>query len=143
MHEMGMAEATLDMLLEVAGGSRVKRVKLRIGKYLLVVPDSFQFSFELASAGTSAEGAQLQFEETPAVLRCRQCGKEGETAAVPFVCPNCTSPDVDLVSGDEMFLEEIELEDGTTLRNRSVAGAEALAEHFREQGPHEHGPHEH
>ena len=52
MHEMGIAEATLDMVLEAASGSRVKRVRLRIGKCLLVVPDSFQFSFELASAGT-------------------------------------------------------------------------------------------
>jgi hydrogenase nickel incorporation protein HypA/HybF len=138
MHEMGIAEATLEMVLQAASGTRVKRVRLRIGQCLLVVPDAFRFSFELASAGTEAAGAELEFQETPAVLRCRQCGKEAEATAGSFLCQNCASPDIDVIAGEEMSVEEIELEDGTTLHNRNVAAAEALAEHFREQGPHEH-----
>jgi len=138
MHEMGLAEGTLEMVLQASGGKRVRRVRVQIGKCLLVVPDSFSFSFELAAAGTDAEGAVLEFQEIQPRIRCRQCGQESLTTSPPFLCASCASPDVDIIAGEEMRLAEIELEDGSTLRDKTVASAEGLANHFREFGPHDH-----
>jgi hydrogenase nickel incorporation protein HypA/HybF len=138
MHEMGLAEAALEMVLGAADGRNVKRIRMRIGQCLLLVPDSFQFSFELASAGTNAEGAELQIDETPAQLKCHACGKVSRGAAMPFICTHCGSPDIEITAGEDMILEDIELEDGQLIRNKNVDAAETLAAHFREHGPHEH-----
>jgi hydrogenase nickel incorporation protein HypA/HybF len=138
MHEMGLAESALEIVLEAASGVRVTRIRVRVGKCLLVVPDSFQFSFELASAGTEAESAKVEIQETPATVHCRACEKHSELNAAPFLCSNCSSPDIDVVAGEDMVLDEIELDDGTVFRNRNVNAAETLAAHFKEFGLHEH-----
>ena len=138
MHEMGLAEAALDMVLDAAAGESVKRIRMRVGKFLLVVPDSFQFSFELASAGSNASGAAVEIEETPVKILCHNCQATSDGAEMPFLCGHCSSTDVEVVSGEDMVLEEIELENGTIIRNRNVNAAETLAEHFRQFGPHQH-----
>jgi hydrogenase nickel incorporation protein HypA/HybF len=135
---MGLAEAALEMVLGAADGGSVKRIRMRVGQCLLVVPDSFQFSFQLASAGTNAEGAELQMEETKAQIQCHACNTVSQGTAMPFVCVNCGSPNVEITAGEDMVLEEIELDDGKLIRNRNVDAAETLAAHFREYGPHEH-----
>jgi hydrogenase nickel incorporation protein HypA/HybF len=138
MHEMGLAEGVLEAVLESAQGKRVRRVRVQIGGCLLVVPDSFLFSFELAAAGTDAEGAIVELHEIVPRIRCRRCQQENESRASPFLCQSCGSTDVQIVAGEDMRLEEMELADGTLLRDQRVSQADALAEHFREFGPHDH-----
>lgn len=138
MHEMGLAEGVLEAVLESAQGKRVRRVRVQIGGCLLVVPDSFQFSFELAAAGTDAEGAIVELHEITPRIRCRRCQQEVETRTSPFFCQLCGSTDVQILAGEDLRLEEMELTDGTLLRDRRVSAAESLAEHFREFGRHDH-----
>ena len=138
MHEMGLAEGVLEAVLESAQGKRIRRVRVQIGGCLLVVPDSFQFSFELAAAGTDAEGALVELHEVTPRIRCRRCYRETETRMSPFLCQHCGSTDIEIVAGEDLRLEEMELADGTLLRDRRVSAADGLAEHFREFGPHDH-----
>jgi hydrogenase nickel incorporation protein HypA/HybF len=73
MHELAIASAIVEMVVEVAGGKRVSRVVVEIGKLAAVLPDALRFSFDVASEGTSAAGAALEVIETSGEeLRVRQ-----------------------------------------------------------------------
>ena len=63
MHELQIAESIVEMLNECRQGRTVSRVRLLIGRRWTVVPDTLQFCFELATAGTPIEGAELEIEK--------------------------------------------------------------------------------
>lgn len=115
MHELAIAESLLKIVEQEAlpyGGARVTRVKLLIGKLSGVVPDALMFAFEVISEGGIAEGAFLEIEEVPLRLECHQCG---EVFAVehPFMtCPRCEGTDVEMVSGRELHITGMEIDDG-------------------------------
>lgn len=109
MHELGLAEAVLGQALDIAGGREVRRLSLRIGALQRVVPDSLEFGFRLLAEGTPAETAQLQVVAVPAVLRCGDCEAQTEMASGVLTCSACGSTSVSVVSGGEVFLDEVEL----------------------------------
>lgn len=110
MHEFSIASAVVDTALAHAAGQRVTVVRVRAGRLRQVVPSSLEFSFGIVSRETVAEGARLELEVVEARLACRRCG-HGWTVEVPaFRCPACAGGEVDVVSGDELQVEEIEVE---------------------------------
>ena len=84
----------------------------------MVMPESLQFSFQLVAEGTPAAEAVVEVEETPVLLRCKGCGKETESNNPPFNCGHCGAFDVEVASGDQLLVEEVELESGVTIRRR-------------------------
>lgn len=60
MHELGMAEGILNVVLEISGDQRVQRVVVRAGAMQAIDPDSLAFSFQLLADETRAAGAALQ-----------------------------------------------------------------------------------
>lgn len=114
MHEMSIARNLLEMIERYAptnGRARVKIVRLRIGELARVVPESLRFCFEVASEGTVADGAELVIETVPLVGRCPACNFEFPIESYMFICPHCYSPDIELVSGNELDVVELEVED--------------------------------
>lgn len=119
MHELSVAQGLLDIIEQEARpypGARVTRVHLRIGALSAVVPDALRFAFQAVTRGGIAEGASLEIEEVPLRIRCRQCAEEF-TVEDPFMtCPRCEGFDVEMVSGREMHIESMEIDDGDTDR---------------------------
>lgn len=62
MHELGLAEGILAVVLDVAERERVERVRVSVGALQRVVPDSLRFCFELAAQDTLASKAVLDVE---------------------------------------------------------------------------------
>lgn len=62
MHELGLAEGILAVVLDVAARERVERVRVSVGELQRVVPDSLRFCFELAAEDTLASNAVLDVE---------------------------------------------------------------------------------
>lgn len=91
--------------------ARVKVVRMRIGEMAGVVPESLRFCFEVASEGTPAQGAQLTIEEIPIKCRCCQCGSDFSVESYAFICPKCGNADVELLSGNELQVVELELDE--------------------------------
>jgi hydrogenase nickel incorporation protein HypA/HybF len=75
-----------------------------------VVPSALEFSFELCAHGTPVEGAALELEEVPAAVLCRSCGTESESGGFPLACAACGGLAVDVVRGEELQVESLELE---------------------------------
>lgn len=114
MHEMSIARSLLEIIDEHVprpdgAAGRVKVVRLRIGEMAGVVPESLRFCFEVASEGTIAHGAELVIEEIPIRCRCRQCRADFAVERYAFICPRCSSRDVELLSGSELDVTELEL----------------------------------
>jgi hydrogenase nickel incorporation protein HypA/HybF len=110
MHELSIAQAIVDVAARHSGDSRVVAVHVRIGHLRQVVPAALAFSFELCTHGSSLEGAVLELEDVPIGVACRGCGAESEPANFPLACGACGGLDVDVMQGEELQVESLELE---------------------------------
>jgi hydrogenase nickel incorporation protein HypA/HybF len=111
MHEFSIASAVLDTAVRHAAGRRVTVVSVRFGRLRQVVPDALAFAFGIVSRETVCEGARLEQELVPARLRCEGCDAEWEIELPAFRCPGCESADVEVLSGEELEVESIEVEE--------------------------------
>ena len=113
MHELSVCQALISQVQDVARehqATAVKTVNVRIGPLSGVEPDLLAQAFPLAAAGTVAEAAQLMIESLPIRVHCDTCGAETAAAANRLVCGACGDWHTRLVSGDEMLLASVELE---------------------------------
>ena len=121
MHELSIAQAVLAIAERHAAGRRVRRVELRVGHLRQVVPTALAFAFELLTDGTALEGAELVIEDVPARGRCRACGVETAMRGFPLQCATCGGFDVELVSGEELLVDALELDDEKELTTEGMA----------------------
>lgn len=112
MHEMAIAGSVLDGVLRHAAGRRVTHVQLKVGHLRQVVPASLRFSWELISTDTPAAGSELGMEVVEAAGACRACGEETSQPRFPFQCGGCGSFDLEIVRGDELLIDWLEVESG-------------------------------
>ena len=65
MHELSIAESLLEIIVDESkkhGLERVNKIKLQIGEFAAVVPESLTFCFEMVSRDTVASGALIEIE---------------------------------------------------------------------------------
>jgi len=112
MHEMSLCESILDILKEQAEKdhfSQVKRVSVDIGPLSCVEPEALQFGFDVVMKGSLAEGAVLEIERPPAEALCLACFKTVPVKARFDSCPECGSDALQVVSGEELKIRELEV----------------------------------
>mgnify|MGYP001815986780 FL=1 len=115
MHEMGIALEVIKIAIASIPldmkGARVAQVNLKVGKLSAVVPDSLRFCFDVAGKDTALAGAELIIEEIPVRIRCRDCQAEWRVETPAFRCRECDSGSVEIVSGRELDIRSIEIEE--------------------------------
>ena len=111
MHELAIADSVVQIAGRHADGRRVTKVHLKVGHLRQVVPSALAFGFELVAQGTPVEGAELDIEEVPVTGKCRKCGAENRPAAFPLRCGMCESLDLEVLQGEELYVESLELEE--------------------------------
>ena len=126
MHELSIADSVVRVASRHAAGRRVTKVWVRVGHLRQVVPSALAFAFELVAEGTAVEGAELELEEVPATARCRECGGESRLGEFPAACPACGGLDVEVVGGDELVVESLELEEESGTEGADEAGASLI-----------------
>jgi hydrogenase nickel incorporation protein HypA/HybF len=111
MHELSITENILEIAVRhgrQAGAAAVTDLYLVIGEISSIVDDSVQFYWDIVSEGTIAAGSQLHFRRIPAQLSCRSCGHTySPQDGLP--CPFCASTDIAVISGEEFYLEAIDI----------------------------------
>lgn len=128
MHELSIARAVVETALAHAGGRRVAKVHLRVGRLRQVVPESLAFCFGIVGRETACEDASLDLELVDALLGCDRCGQQWDPApsadpasrhrpgSMPplprFRCPACAGSGARVLRGEELEVESIEVEDG-------------------------------
>ena len=109
MHELSIAESIVEIVVRHARGRRVTKVEMKVGHLRQVVPAALSFAFDLVAQGTMAEGAELVMEEIPATVHCAACGSDSVSDAFPLSCRCCGNLDVNVVRGEELSVDTLEL----------------------------------
>ncbi len=111
MHETAIVTGLMRILEQKAdanGVERILRVTVKVGRLRAVEPRQLQACFEMFAEGTVADGAELAIEEVPVRARCKGCGTEFEVPRFRFECPGCGGGEVDVIAGQELYVESFE-----------------------------------
>ena len=113
MHELGIAQSVLEAVQAEAAKRSSKPVKvgLRLGELSAVDPDALRFSFEALTVETHLQGLELEIEFCRRRHRCLECGTEFDVKDFIFDCPQCGNNRNECISGDELQLAYVELEE--------------------------------
>lgn len=110
MHELGITQNIIAIVSENAQNKKVQRVLLEVGKLSAIMPDAIKFCFDICAEGTIVEGATLEILEIAGMARCRQCGNTFYVDK-PFGICECGSVELDIITGQELNIKEIEVEE--------------------------------
>ena len=111
MHEMSIAVSILDTVEKEARKnnlSKISKVKLKIGEMANIVPEILVSSWEILVKDTMAENAKLDYDLLPLMGRCGECHAEFPIENVVFHCSKCLSPNIRVISGEELNIVYVE-----------------------------------
>ena len=113
MHELSIARSIVETCLEhaeAADAAQVRSITIRLGVMTCVHKQALEFSFAAVSEGTLLDQAVLHYIDVPIKLRCASCHREFETFDIQSLrCPECDRPCHDLIGGDDLEIEQIEI----------------------------------
>ena len=116
MHELGIAQNILQIVQQsvpAAQAANVRTIRLRIGKLSGVVAESLDFCFNVMLGETEMKRAGLEIEHIPISALCKDCGNRFNIDELDFTCGACKSTHLEMLSGKELEIVDIELEDET------------------------------
>lgn len=115
MHEFSICDGIVKAAVEEmtalgapAGSLKVSRVV--VGRLHQIVPDNIHMAYEILTRGTLAEGSTLELRDVPVTAKCGACGWSGEIQPPLFLCPECGSGGIEVLTGKELYLENLEIE---------------------------------
>ena len=114
MHEVSVIEEIIQTVLDETKnypGSKVESVTLKIGKLRQFVPEIMQFCYEVATQDTHLNQSKLILQEIPIQVFCKRCEMTAEVDDFEFICPECQSTDIQMITGNELILQSIQLMD--------------------------------
>jgi len=119
MHELSIASAVVDSVLEFVAERSVKRVltvRLAVGELSHVEEEQLRFCYMAITQETPMQDSALEIEKVPAMVRCARCEYSGRpkywddalsVAPIPTLeCPNCGGA-VEAVEGNDCAIQSI------------------------------------
>ena len=94
-----------------SNATRIKTVQLAIGEIAELDQTSIQGHWEAITKGTPAEQAQLTFRFINAEVQCMSCFIKYQPVDGKIHCPQCGSYGAKILSGEEFYLESIEVDE--------------------------------
>jgi hydrogenase nickel incorporation protein HypA/HybF len=114
MHELSIASSILETVRAEKGrrpGARILKVGVRVGEMAGVDPDALSFCFESLVKGTDLAPLALEIEPRPRRHRCASCAHTFQVVDYEAACPACGAGETRLISGDELELAYLEVEE--------------------------------
>ncbi len=113
MHELSVTENILKIALNHAlenQAAKVTDVYVVIGQLSSIVDDSVQFYWDFLTENTLCAGSKLHFKRIEASFLCKSCGDTFLLDNRLSPCPKCGSLLLQIQSGEEFYLDSIEIE---------------------------------
>ena len=85
-------------------------LELAVGKFSGIEEHSLRFALDTLLAGQGYADVQLRFHDSPAVFKCTACDWQGQIETFTLLCPQCQANDLDIINGQDVILERIEVE---------------------------------
>ena len=114
MHEVSIAQEIIEIVkgyLPTNNRISVKSVKVEIGEFSNILPEALSFGFEVMTENSELKGAELIISKIPLTVKCRDCESISTLDEPFFFCKACESVNVEIITGTEMKVIEIELND--------------------------------
>ncbi len=114
MRELNATQSILTKTLLKADESNAKRIRslrIALGEISELDQDAIRKHWGELSRGTPAEDAQLDFRSVNAEVQCMTCFQKYHPMDGKIHCPYCGSYGAKILSGEEFYLESIELDD--------------------------------
>ena len=112
MHELSICQGLIRNVERIAaenGASAVQRIVLSIGALAGVEPALLQNAFKVVQPNTVAAQAELEIRSGAVRIRCQECGNESDIAGYRLLCHYCESWQVEVITGTELLLLQLEL----------------------------------
>jgi len=114
MHELSICQSMLEIVDKTMAGhpdAQLLRIFLDVGKGSTIEPVLLREAFDVITTGGPYEGTELVINEIPLAGRCRACGRTFEYHEVALGCPHCDSVDIEIESGLELAIRELEVDE--------------------------------
>ena len=113
MRELNAIQSILAKALQKASEAQkpIKSLRLAIGELSELDQNSIQKHWVELSRGTAVERARLHFRFIKAEVQCMACFSKYGPVDGKIHCPYCGSYGAKVLSGEEFFLESIELDE--------------------------------
>jgi hydrogenase nickel incorporation protein HypA/HybF len=121
VHEFSVTSQIVQSVLteaEKRGAKKVTEVHLTIGKLTFLGLEQVRFAYEVLTKDTIMEGSQLIIEEQEGIVKCGNCGYQGDFkyqddplyhVPVPTLkCPKCNNT-VTITAGKECTIKYIKM----------------------------------
>ena len=113
MHEMSIAQSIIDIVDDTLAENeknKLREIVVDIGELVAVVPESLQFCFEAIVSDTIYEKAELKINIKALKINCNDCDVESKIEKYSFMCPNCDSTNISVLSGEELNIRYLEVD---------------------------------
>jgi hydrogenase nickel incorporation protein HypA/HybF len=113
LHEMSLMEGIFDIInryTDDISGKKVIQVTIVVGEMTNALPEALETAFAVFSKNTCVEGAELFIKHIPLEAKCISCEWQGKTEKYAFICPVCSSLELDITSGRELYVESLEVD---------------------------------
>lgn len=115
MHELGIVFHIANSVEEVALANNVKHiasVTVEVGEVSTVIPEYLMDCWKWnCKRNPMFTDCQLIFEKIKAVTFCEDCQSQYPTVEYGKICPNCNSENTYLITGNEVNIKEISVDD--------------------------------
>ncbi len=112
MHEVSLAQNLISLLREELADrddvSTVESVRVQVGELSCVVVESFRFAFDIVTEETEFAETELEVEEQPVKIGCKDCDAEASIEPGQLTCPECGSRNTRVIEGDDFYLISME-----------------------------------
>ena len=110
MHELGICDALLKMLRNVAEEEQLQNVQsitVEVGTLSGVVPRFLSDCWQAVIDGTEFKAVDMIVETVEGEAQCIECGERFVADLERLRCPNCGGNKLTPVSGTDLTLKEI------------------------------------
>ncbi len=113
MHEFSVVQSLLDLIeenIKLYNGKRASKVIVKVGKMSGIEPHLLELAFNTFKEGTVADKCEFIMEIQDIICKCQSCNNTFKVENFEFVCPYCSSIDIDVIDGKDMILKSLEIE---------------------------------
>ncbi len=113
MHEYSVVQALLDQIENIADkneASEVNKVVVKIGVMSGIEAHLLEIAFNTFKEKTICDSAEFVMNIQPLKIRCNTCNIESELQKIHYCCQKCSSTDVEVIDGEDMFLMSLEMQ---------------------------------
>jgi hydrogenase nickel incorporation protein HypA/HybF len=114
LHELSIAMSIFEAVEKEAArrpDAKFLSVGLRIGELTAIDNDSLTFGWEAITRDTKLENLKLAIETVGRQQKCPACGEVFRAVDFETQCPKCGNPGTATISGDELDIAYIEVEE--------------------------------